>query len=321
MKHKSTLWMLLSMVLFTSQLQATCGAYTCPILNFTPIPEKKFEFGVAYESIHQDQVYVGSERSTVGAIPQHHDEKETNTQLYIFSAKYRLSDTSRIRAELPYINRSHEHIHNHHGEKILDSWNMTGAGDASLFYDKVLHHTEVSKLALTTGVKLPTGKREIKNEDGDTAEVPIQPGTGSVDYSLGLFYHQGLFTVPNLDGDQVLLPLKIGVGYTMNGIGTDGWQFGNQFLGSLGTSYLVSKKVSLHLDTIFRTQEKANAGTTGEHTESTGGQWVYLTPGVEVALNDWFSIKTAMQFPLWQDVNGIQLVSPYNIRIDTAIRF
>jgi len=300
---------------------ATCGAANCPIINFTPLSSNKWELSLGYEYINQDQVYVGDKRSTIGAIPSHHDEVQTINRQYNLAAKYTLSPEWRIRLELPYIQRTHKHIHNHNGGQHFEEWQLDGLGDTNLFVDHLFSQSDTSKLALTLGLKLPTGKTGIKNDHGTIAEPNIQPGSGSVDYYLGLFLQHGIATVPNLQKDYVMLPINIAAVYTIPTPGTDGWQFGNRLLASIGTSYLISDKVSLDLDIFGKYQDIARAGNTHEDAGNTGGKWLYITPSVDLRLSKIVSVKTQIQYPLWQDVNGIQIVAPWNLRMDVNFRF
>lgn len=304
-------------------ISANCGAATCPLISYTPVSDQKFELGIGYEFIRQDQVYVGTTPSEVGAIHQHHDEKQTFNTQYSISGKYSITPQWRVRVEVPIIQRTHEHIHNHHGDTIPESWNMQGLGDTTVLLDHVFYDDERTDthFAMSAGIKFATGVTDLKNEDGDEAEVVVQPGSGSTDYNLGLFFQSGMIIVPNVDGNYVSLPLKTGISYFMRGVGKDGWQFGNSVIGMVGTTYILNNTISLGLDGIVKFQDKANPGSTGEKSDNTGGTWIYLAPNAEFAIAEYWSLKTMVQVPVYQNVNGIQLTSPWNLRVDLGLRF
>ncbi len=321
MKISQILAIGLACIVTISSLNASCGCANCPIINYSPSTDKRVEIGLSYEYINQDQIYIGNNRSTVGAIPEHHDEKETLNMLYIVNAKYAITPEWRLRAALPYTHRVHEHIHNHHGEQEIEKWDISGFGDIEIVSDHTLYRSGDSELGITAGVKLPTGKTHLKNNKEEEAEVSIQPGSGSTDYCVGLFYQHGLITVPNTDRQYMRLPIILGTTYTISGRGTEQWQFGNKLLANIGTSYLVSKKISTGLDITYKSQKKALSGSTGEPSDNTGGEWVYIAPNIVVALSHVISLKTVAQIPVWQDVNGLQTVSPWNLRVDLGLHF
>lgn len=313
MKKNISLWMLFACI-YTSTLYASCGSATCPVLSYTPFSGKTFEIGFQYEKIDQDQVYVGHKKSTVGAISGHHDEVETLNQQYVINAAYQLNSEWRIRAEVPFIHRKHDHVHHHHGEVIPGTWDISGLGDTTVFLDH-----KMGDLGLSAGVKLATGKTRLTNEEDEEAEVPIQPGTGSTDYSLGIFYQFGMANLQNMDHTHVQLPLKLGVSYTISGKGTDAWRFGNKWIANVGTHYLLTNSFALSADIQAKFQEKSDTGTTGEPASNTGGTWVYATPGVHYTLSEAVKLESIVQIPIYQNVNGIQLTAPYNLRIGIVI--
>ena len=296
-------------------ISASCGSATCPILSYTPLTNTRLEYGISYESIDQDQVYVGTHRSSIGAIPEHHDEVETLNHQTLLRVACQPAEDWRIRVELPYISRYHEHIHNHHGNKILETWNISGLGDTTLYVDHTL-----GNFGISAGIKFATGETRQKNDDGDEAEVPVQPGTGSTDYSLALFYQTGVLTLQNLDQNHVELPVKMGLSYTLTGKGTDDWKMGNKWIGYLGTSYKLNSNWTLDADITAKIQDKSNAGTTGDPSANTGGTWVYLSPGIRYELTKGLTLNTLAQFPIYQDVHGIQLTSPYNVQLGLTIQ-
>ena len=43
----------------------------------------------------------------------------------------------------------------------------------------------------TFGLKLPTGKYDVTNDEGEQAERTLQPGTGTTDLLLGYYWNSG----------------------------------------------------------------------------------------------------------------------------------
>jgi hypothetical protein len=160
--------------------------------------------GFSYEYIYQNQIYVGSDKSFVGAIPEHHDEVSTMNQLTAFSIEYGAFDFLRFDVMIPFIHREHAHIHHHQGEELWEYWNFTGIGDAILKADFSIMNDMDSpfNLNLFAGAELPTGETDIKNNEGEEAEVTIQPGSGSTDLILGVAFSKSLASLQTLSGNQ-----------------------------------------------------------------------------------------------------------------------
>jgi hypothetical protein len=289
--------------------EASCGAASCPLLTYTMLVKPGFDFGVHYEAITQDQVYVGNDRSTVGAISGHEDEVETFNKIVFLSLGYTFLPDWRVRAELPYVSRKHEHIHRDLGSDLIEKWDIAGFGDTTVFLDH-----QLGDFGASVGVKLPTGKTHMKNDEGEEAEVPLQPGTGSTDYSFAVFYRKGLFVLPNLQGEFVEVPLSVGVSYTLHGKGSDDWQFGDKWLVDLETQYRLTRSLAVTFDVNGKWQEKAKTGGHG-HADNTGGAWIYASPGIRYYFSDELALDGMIQLPVYQDVNGIQLTAPYNLRV------
>ena len=50
----------------------------------------------------------------------------------------------------------------------------------------------LSFAGLLAGVKLPTGKTNVTNDEGAVAERTLQPGTGTTDLLIGAYFRQAL---------------------------------------------------------------------------------------------------------------------------------
>jgi hypothetical protein len=322
LKWKKSLCAFFCLTLFlSSDAVASCGTATCPLDASHTLETGKWKFGIDLESIDQSAVYVGDKGSSVGAITGHHDEILTVNKRLILSSEVALTDFLTVAAELPFVNRRHTHIHNHHGTPILEQWNFTGVGDLFLnTYWTVAKDKMPSsngKFGLSVGVKFPTGVRRLSSASGE-AEVPLQPGSGSYDTSFGVYTQQRLFTYKTAWDTYAELPLTLSAAYTFHGNGTDGWRNGNKWVLSAGTSYLLAPNASLVLQCNGLIVNTADKGNTGEDTSNTGGEWFYLSPGVSVGLGEGYTLNTLFQVPIYRRVNGIQLTSDLNLRIGVS---
>ena len=315
MKTKFLLFILL---ITLEKTFGSCGSSSCPLYISNSLSKGYFSLGFSYEYIYQNQVYVGSNKSFVGAIPEHHDEVSTLNQVTALTLGYAVFDFLRFDFALPFIHREHSHIHNHHGEQLWEYWNYTGIGDAVIAgsFSFINGDDNSLNLNLNAGVKLPTGITDIKNNEGEEAEVTIQPGSGSTDLIVGAAFTNNLLSLPTMSGNKFSsLPLALIVNYKLNGKGTDDYKFGNEFQIHLSTAYRLVEKISLLLQVNARFQEHSDVGITGEPEENTGGKWIFISPGLKFYLSDDISLYGYFQLPVYQNVNGIQQTAPYNLRI------
>jgi hypothetical protein len=276
-----------------------------------------FQAAFTHEYINQDQIYVGSQKSYVGAIRQHHDEVQTINERNVLQVQAGLSGRIGLNAEIPFVSRQHSHIHHHHGEDLWESWSFSGFGDMvfSAQYTVLVPRDEFDPVVtLIAGVKLPTGITDAKNEEGEEAEVAIQPGSGSTDGIAGVHYRQTLFSVPTITGEYSALPLIAGVSYQFNGKGTYDWRFGNSLLVHVGTAYQFVQRASMLFQINGKFQGFADAGTSGEPRANTGGTWIFASPGLRVDLSDAISAFGYVQLPVYQNVHGIQQTARFNLQ-------
>jgi hypothetical protein len=315
--HKISFISLLILLITRVYAEPSCGTANCPLFINNPFLKGIFLFGLSYEYIYQDEIFIGSNRSFVGAIPQHHDEVSTLNQLTNFSLGYTFTDFLTFNFNVPFIRREHTHIDNEDNEAIPESWNFSAIGDLNLISNISLYRDEETRsgLSFNAGIKLPTGITDIKNDEGEEAEVPLQPGSGSVDYMIGATYSQNLGSLPVLSGSEFSeLPLILNINYRINNKGTDDYKFGNTLFIHLSTAYRFIEKLSLLLQVNAKFQNKADVGSTGEPEGNTGGQWLFLSPGLKFHIFDNLSLSSYFQIPLYQNYNGIQQAAPYNLQ-------
>src|SRR5204862_3752544 len=97
---------------------------------------------------------------------------------------------------IPYVDRFHEHIHNHMGEQLIEQWDFHDLGDVRVQgrWQTVVaaDQARASFAGVTAGLKLPTGKRDVANDEGEVAERTLQPGTGTTDFVAAAYYRQAL---------------------------------------------------------------------------------------------------------------------------------
>ena len=257
-----------------------------------------------YEYINQDQPRAGSQNVAIGQIPQHHDEVQTLNRNVFATLDYGFSDQWGVSTIVPWIDRQHDHIHNHHGEKLLESWDFSDLGDVRVAgrYQTSFENKDALRLSfagLIGGLKLPTGKTDVKNADGETAERSLQPGTGTTDLIVGAYFRQALGMLDSSWFAQVAAQFPLN--------SSQGYKPGQQVLVDVGGRWEATDRLGLmlQLNAIWKARD---SGAEAE-PEDSGGRWAFVSPGIAFAITKGVSVYAFVQLPIYQYVNGVQLVA------------
>ena len=306
--------------LTTSIAQASCGSAFCFVNTNWSLqgiwtqagPHVDFRF----EYIDQDQPKQGSHKVGVGEIPAHHDEVETINRNFLTTLDYGINENWGLTAVIPVVDRSHEHIHNHQGEKLTETWNFTQLGDIRVQgrYQTYFGQASMERAGfagVTVGLVLPTGATDITNGDGDVAERSLQPGTGTTQVTLTAYYREAL---PMQNSSwYVQGAAQVPLNYN------DGFKPGTQLAMDLGYRYDVNDAVGLNLQLnyVYKNRDK---GAEAE-PEDSGGQTLAIAPGVTYAFSPTAQAYLFVSLPVYQYVNGVQLTAPWSAAAGVSIQF
>lgn len=285
---------------------AGCGAAFCS-LSTDRVAQGAWtgpggRFDLRYEFIDQDQPRTGTRNVGVGEVPGHHDEIRTINRNWIAGFDYTFDDHWGISVQMPLVDRSHSHIHNHHGAQLFNAWNFTESGDARVVgrYRVTAASPDAAAFGLQVGLKLPTGNHKLENDEGDAAERSLQPGTGTTDAIVGLF-HSGRF------GDET--SWFADASWTAALDKRENYKLGDRGAVNVGIAWPWTQRIALliQLNTHWKDRD---AGSAAE-PDNTGGTFVHASPGISVKLTDKTQIYSFVQLPLYQHVNGVQLVADW----------
>lgn len=294
---------------------ASCGASFCSVMSDQSIQEPAQGAGwradLRYEYVDQDQPRTHSRSVAVGEVHRHHDEVRTLGRNLNATLDYNSASNWGVSVSVPYLNRDHDHIHNHHGEQIPESWQISEPGDIRAIgrYRLALDQAGASA-GLLLGVKLGTGSIHVKNADGDEAERSLQPGTGSTDVIFGAYY-----------GDQLTADTR----WFVQAKGQNpmliraGYRPGAQANLDTGVRSKLSSQFEamLQLNLQYKWRDK---GVNGEPADS-GGRAAFLSPGLSWSASRDTSIYAYVQLPVYQYVNGVQLSMDRAAVVGASYRF
>ena len=312
-------------LLVTEPAYSTCGSANCTLVTGTQESLPAAGHGVidlSYRFIPMDQKRHGdSSTNTVltpginfetGEIePDHHSELRTDNELVQMDITYGLTERLSTSISLPLINnRRHEHIHME-DDTFSNADGSSGFGDVRVNFKYVILQSLKQFLTAGAGVKAPTGEYRLRDSEGAINEPTIMPGTGSWDGLISVFYSYQI--IPHQ------FSLFASGSYQANTENSLKYRFGDTFLANAGLNYRLDPKLMSSLQINYR-----NSGRDrfiGMDVPSTGGTWIYLTPGIALQTGESSSVYMHVQLPVYQYVNDSNLVPRYALMIGASHSF
>lgn len=242
-------------------------------------------------------------------------ELETHlTQQYSFF--YALGSSVSLAALVPVPRRHSELLSN---QGVLVTGNQFGIGDVAFLarYKPIVGHGMESTyiISLVGGIKLPTGRTDGRDSQGDLLDAHVQLGTGSTDMLMGASGFAAIgrtaFIVNILGG--------------FSGKGSNGHQFGNTL------NYDVTVRYGLTPDDYDSPQLFATLSLIGElrgHerqngfvNNNSGGNVVYASPGLQLFITPALTLELSYQQAIIHGLYGQQLGEDYRFVSGIQILF
>lgn len=301
-------------------LYASCGSAFCMVntnWNLQGLaPEPGLRMDLRFEYIDQDQPRAGSGALPFGEIRRHHDELRTINRNYVATFDYTINSEWAVVATAPLVDRSHSHIHNHGGGQILEEWNFRELGDMQVLGRRqwMTENTATQTLSfygINFGLKLPTGAFDVRNDGGALAERSLQPGSGTTDLLLGGFFSH---VMPASNMSWFVQGLaQVPTGYREH------YRPGKRFTIDAGIRYELTDSAGLMLqvNALHRTRDRGREA----EPEDTGGNFLYVSPGVSYAIAPKTQVYAFFQKPVYQYVNGVQITADWSVLVGLSSRF
>lgn len=226
--------------------------------------------------------------------------------------EYGITDALSISLHVPYVERRFKEIHD---EAYLgDNQISAGPGD-SILLGKYKFYNKQFGLAGIFGFKLPTGNTHEKNMSGERFEPEMQPGTGSLDYLLGISANKRINHLVILDG-MVLYHLKTE--------GEQKYEFGDIVRVTVGATFNViggDEKPNLNLLSEVISQFADKDKQEGKTIRDSGGTTVFLAPGVSSRLTEQLKTTLSVPVPVYQALGGIHQELEFNVLLSVSYWF
>jgi hypothetical protein len=296
---------------------ASCGSAFCMVNTGWSAQGAWTEPGtrldLRYEYINQDQLRNGKDKVSPGQIPQEHDEISTTNRNWVANLDHAFGANWGVNVSAPLVSRYHQHIDTDAQE--LETWNFSALGDMRVLgryqFAPRQDGDRHSVWGLNFGLKLPTGKFHEQNVDGEFAERTLQPGSGTTDALLGGYFSTHLPLRDLFWFAQALYQTPLSE--------REDFKPGNRFGFDLGMRYDAAAGVGLMLQLNYL-QKARDKGAEAE-PEDSGGTFLFVSPGASWNLTKDLQLYGFVQVPVYQKVNGVQLVADYALVVGLSTRF
>ena len=241
----------------------------------------------------------------------------TNTGLARFA--YGINERLDIETLIPYVSQLRR-IKQNNGE--FNSERGSGIGDITLLAQYAIIQKQFYMLSIGSGLKLPNGANDLRNNAGFLLINDLQLGSNTFDYiaRVASSYIPAFRPSSSLYINGTFISRGTNKVY----LGSEHYKFGNEIQVSVGYSdqmFLKDLVVYPSLSTRLRAAKKDVINN--NLLDNTGGNWLFGRIGLAVDIYKGHRISVNFEIPLYTDVDGTQL-SPdyiYNISWYKALDF
>ena len=287
--------------------------------------EEGFRFDLKYDYLDQNKLMSG--RSSISAVTAsnvgYEVEKYTKNEYITASLDYAFNDRFGLNFSLPYIVRDHSTLGvgpTNGTTPVIGGGSYesktTSLGDAKLIGRYLIN--DKHNLGILAGLKFATGSHSLMGTSTDLSypvgtsaaiDRGLQPGTGTTDAIAGLYYFHSLTRMSNIF-TQLMYQSALN--------SSDSYRPGDVYNVNIGVNYTGFKNIIPKLQMNVKYQNH----DTGDNADpiNTGGFLTYLTPGVMVNF-DKVTLYSSVQIPVYQYVNGVQLVPDYIVSLGVRYNF
>jgi len=250
---------------------------------------------------------------------------------YTMTAGYGFTPTFKAFVSLPYVRNTMDMTMGM-TMGMMTTWSentmvpVSGLGDATIMgLYRLYTNREIRPTGLVTlgfGIKTATGSSTERRSNGSLIHAHMQPGTGSWDPLLSLLYTRMM--------DSFLV--QANATYQLTTRNKEGYEFGDSLALDLTGKYAVVKEFNILAGLTFLNVNKAkdkngkyyNPTTNTslmDDPANTGGESLWLSPGIQILPFKNGMLELKYQVPVWEKVNGVQMVSSYRYLMGISYNF
>jgi hypothetical protein len=280
-------------------------------LQNSVIDEGRFTVGLNYEYEYLTDPLYGTNR-----IPNINRERTNNSSLTVI-ANYGLNHKLSFSVIVPFRTVTNEKVlfrgqnkDQYEGGKYLR--HSSGMGDLLFLVNYALPtFGKLPTTYISAGVKLANASIEATDKYGKRISDNLQIVSGSVDpiFSIFMVKQKNDFIISG--GVLTRMSSRENI---------FGYKYGNELHSLLNVDYVGNDFffAGFRLNHVLATRDHYQYG---EVTRERGGKWLYAVPKLGLNLVDNFDFEVSLPIPVYQNVNESQLVSSYQLQLNTTYHF
>lgn len=281
-----------------------CGVFDVGTSSMLPSRSGGMVF-LNYDYQNQSQDWGETSRAPADS----NDDKDLETHFVTLGVQYMFNRSWGLQVQVPYWYR---HFATDTATNDLATVNFGRLGDIRIKGEYTGFSEDLSS-GVTFGVKLPTGSYSY---DSAVVDRDSQIGSGSTDILLGGFYRQAL--IPGNSWSAMAIA-ELDAPFLSLG----GYKPGAEIDESVGVNYndLSLGGVQIKpLAQIIGSERARDTGPWAANPVASGYARIFLSPGVELHLHP-VSLYGDVEFPVYQNMNGYQLVAPILVKVSLSSMF
>jgi len=260
-----------------------------------------FRFDARFDYIDQNDLHYGSNgvsKSSFSFPSDDEVQQHTITRETLLGFDYSPDRFWGVHLTVPFLDRTHSTIAPGDIEQSHSS--TSGLGDMSIV-GRYQGFTPLANLGVQIGLKFPSGaftdNFETGPQAGERIDRGLQNGTGTTDAILGI-YNFGVLA-PQL---EYFVHLQADQPFQAR----EGFRSSTSVTTSTGIGYQATSLIRPQVQINYK-YESRESGESSDRPNS-GGNIIAITPGVSFAVSKDLNLYTLVQVPVYQQVNGYQLL-------------
>jgi hypothetical protein len=307
---------------------ASCGSATCFLVTHAEEGVEEagsFQIDLSYRYLDQTKMLDGSHATsevlvpaidfaTETIVPDQHEEISTRNTMVLLGLAYGVTSRLSVFGTLPlWVGKAHEHYDGvgTPEEAFTNADGTSGFGDVIVGVRYALLVKANDLLMGSASLKVPTGPYKLLDSQGAINEPTLQPGTGSYDGLITLYYvrHQFPSSVEwFVSGSE-----------RINGSNSLDYRIGDETVVTAGVGYAAGERWVFSLQ--LNGRHAGRDDYRGEGVPSTGSDSVSISPGIRFGPGSGLELYGYLQIPVYQDVNEAQLAPRAGVVVGVSKRF
>ena len=293
----------------------TCCSGGVPVSGNLGMPlsdSKTLQFNLSYD--YNNLNTLKSNRTVIDD-----NSRKRTTHSILFETGYSFNQRFSADVFFSYV-RQERLINNNNNE---DFTYTQGIGDVVVLLKYLLMKGDQDKANLVVGggVKLPVGiSDKLNSQNGLPLNADLQPGSGAFDFIGWGQWSKATRFRPSMSYFSTLIYSYKGINNSY--LGQNNYQFGQEFSWSVGIGdqlFLASQIIEPSIQVRYRNAQADLFNN--DELPSTGGDWLFITPGISFWVNPDFSIETNVELPLFARVEGTQVTPTLRWNIGFFYKF